>query len=125
MKNITVIGAGTMGNGIAHTFAQKDFNVNLVDISAEALEKAIATIRKNLDRMVAKEKITDMVYANLKHRPGLKTISPTEVARVLSKKNLKPSKIQNQILAREAGKILSLDAVIIGQVRVFRERAGQ
>ncbi|MBC8266654.1 MAG: 3-hydroxybutyryl-CoA dehydrogenase [Flavobacteriales bacterium] len=59
MKNITVIGAGTMGNGIAHTFAQKDFNVNLVDISADALEKAIATIGKNLDRMVQKEKITE------------------------------------------------------------------
>jgi 3-hydroxybutyryl-CoA dehydrogenase len=59
MKNITVIGAGTMGNGIAHTFAQKDFNVNLVDISADALERAIATISKNLDRMVKKERITE------------------------------------------------------------------
>ena len=59
MKNITVIGAGTMGNGIAHTFAQKDFNVNLVDISSDALEKAIATISKNLDRMVKKERITE------------------------------------------------------------------
>ena len=59
MKNITVIGAGTMGNGIAHTFAQKDFNVNLVDISADALAKAVATIAKNLDRMVKKEKITE------------------------------------------------------------------
>ena len=59
MKNITVIGAGTMGNGIAHTFAQKGFNVNLVDISADTLEKAIVTIGKNLDRMVAKEKITE------------------------------------------------------------------
>ena len=59
MKNITVIGAGTMGNGIAHTFAQKDFNVNLVDISADALEKAIATISKNLDRMVKKDRITE------------------------------------------------------------------
>ena len=58
MKNITVIGAGTMGNGIAHIFAQKGFNVNLVDISANALEKAINTIGKNLDRMVQKEKIT-------------------------------------------------------------------
>ena len=59
MKNITVIGAGTMGNGIAHTFAQKDFNVNLVDISADALERAMATISKNLDRMVKKERITE------------------------------------------------------------------
>jgi 3-hydroxybutyryl-CoA dehydrogenase len=59
MKKITVIGAGTMGNGIAHTFAQKDCNVNLVDISIATLEKAIVTIGKNLDRMVAKEKITE------------------------------------------------------------------
>jgi 3-hydroxybutyryl-CoA dehydrogenase len=64
MKNITVIGAGTMGNGIAHTFAQKDFNVNLVDISADALERAISTIAKNLDRMVKKEKITEADKAN-------------------------------------------------------------
>jgi len=63
MKNITVIGAGTMGNGIAHTFAQKGFNVNLVDISANALEKAINTIEKNLDRMVQKEKITEQEKA--------------------------------------------------------------
>ena len=58
MKNITVIGAGTMGNGIAHVFAMKDYKVTLVDIAEAALEKAIATITKNLDRMVAKEKIT-------------------------------------------------------------------
>ena len=64
MKNITVIGAGTMGNGIAHTFAQKNFNVNLVDISVESLEKAIATIGKNLDRMVKKERITEAEKAN-------------------------------------------------------------
>ena len=64
MKNITVIGAGTMGNGIAHAFAQKDFNVNLVDISADALNKALATIEKNLDRMVSKEKITAQEKAN-------------------------------------------------------------
>jgi len=59
MKNITVIGAGTMGNGIAHTFAQKNFNVSLVDISIDSLEKAINTITKNLDRMVIKEKIKE------------------------------------------------------------------
>ena len=52
-----------MGNGIAHTFAQKGFNVNLVDISADALEKAINTIKKNLDRMVQKEKITEQEKA--------------------------------------------------------------
>jgi 3-hydroxybutyryl-CoA dehydrogenase len=58
MKIITVIGAGTMGNGIAHAFAQKNFKVNLVDISKISLDKAIATISKNLDRMIAKEKIS-------------------------------------------------------------------
>jgi 3-hydroxybutyryl-CoA dehydrogenase len=54
MKNVTVIGAGTMGNGIAHVFAQNDYNVNLVDISESALEKAMATIGKNLDRQISK-----------------------------------------------------------------------
>ena len=58
MNNITVIGAGTMGNGIAHVFAMKGFSVNLVDVSETALEKAVQTISNNLDRMVAKEKIT-------------------------------------------------------------------
>ncbi|WP_345191602.1 3-hydroxybutyryl-CoA dehydrogenase [Algibacter agarivorans] len=59
MKNIAVIGAGTMGNGIAHTFAQSGFNVNLIDISEASLEKGMATIAKNLDRMIAKEKISE------------------------------------------------------------------
>lgn len=59
MKNITVIGAGTMGNGIAHTFAQFGYKVQLVDISQNALNKGLATINKNLDRMIAKEKITE------------------------------------------------------------------
>lgn len=58
MKNIAVIGAGTMGNGIAHVFAQNNYKVNLIDISNEALDKGLATIAKNLDRMVVKEKIT-------------------------------------------------------------------
>lgn len=58
MKNISVIGAGTMGNGIAHVFAMNGYAVSLIDISGPALEKALATISKNLDRMVAKEKIS-------------------------------------------------------------------
>ena len=61
MKNIAVIGSGTMGNGIAHTFAQQGYNVAMIDISAPALEKAIATIAKNLDRIVAKGTITESV----------------------------------------------------------------
>ena len=59
MKNVAVIGAGTMGNGIAHTFAQFDYKVQLIDISQASLDKGIATITKNLDRMVAKEKISE------------------------------------------------------------------
>ena len=59
MKNIAVIGAGTMGNGIAHTFAQFNYNVHLIDISEESLERGMKTIVKNLDRMVAKEKISE------------------------------------------------------------------
>lgn len=59
MKNIAVIGAGTMGNGIAHTFAQFGYPVNLIDISEENLDKGIVTITKNLDRMVKKEKISE------------------------------------------------------------------
>lgn len=58
MKNIAVIGAGTMGNGIAHTFAQFGYQVNLIDVSSNALEKGIATIISNLDRMVSKEQIS-------------------------------------------------------------------
>jgi len=58
MTNITIIGAGTMGNGIAHVFAMNGYKVQLVDISKESLEKALATIEKNLGRMVQKEKIT-------------------------------------------------------------------
>lgn len=58
MKNIAVIGAGTMGNGIAHTFAQFGYKVNLIDISEESLDKGMKTISGNLDRMVSKEKIS-------------------------------------------------------------------
>jgi len=69
MKNIAVIGAGTMGNGIAHTFAQYNYNVQLIDISQKSLDKGIAAISKNLDRMVSKEKITaidkDRTLANI------------------------------------------------------------
>ncbi|MBC7509810.1 MAG: 3-hydroxybutyryl-CoA dehydrogenase [Ferruginibacter sp.] len=69
MKTISVIGAGTMGNGIAHVFAQNGFTVNLVDVSAAQLEKAIATIGKNLDRQVAKEIISEeqkkIAFANI------------------------------------------------------------
>ena len=55
MKKISVIGSGTMGNGIAHCFAQYGFNVNLVDISIKNLDQAKTTIDRNLDRMIQKK----------------------------------------------------------------------
>ena len=64
MHHISVIGSGTMGNGIAHVFAQSGYQVNLVDISEAALTKAVQTIEKNLDRMVAKEKIDEAAKNN-------------------------------------------------------------
>jgi 3-hydroxybutyryl-CoA dehydrogenase len=59
MQQISVIGAGTMGNGIAHVFAMNGFATNIVDVSQPALEKALSTIEKNLERMVAKGTLTD------------------------------------------------------------------
>jgi 3-hydroxybutyryl-CoA dehydrogenase len=59
MKNISVIGGGTMGNGIVHVFALKGFNVNLIDVQQTSLDKAMVTINKNLDRQVAKEQISE------------------------------------------------------------------
>lgn len=59
MKNIAVIGAGTMGNGIAHTFAQSGYKVQLIDINPSALSNALHNISKNLDRMIQKDVITE------------------------------------------------------------------
>lgn len=64
MKNISVIGSGTMGNGIAHVFAQNGFSTTMIDINPQALEKAIATIKKNLERMLSKGNITEADLAN-------------------------------------------------------------
>lgn len=64
MNKVAVIGAGTMGNGIAHVFAQSGFQVHLIDVSQEALDKGLTTIANNLDRMVAKEKITNEEKSN-------------------------------------------------------------
>jgi 3-hydroxybutyryl-CoA dehydrogenase len=76
MKNISVIGSGTMGNGIAHVFAQGGFEVALIDISQDALDRAISTISKNLDRQVAKELISEKDKADALGR--VKTYTSTE-----------------------------------------------
>ncbi|MBC7411825.1 MAG: 3-hydroxybutyryl-CoA dehydrogenase [Bacteroidia bacterium] len=77
MKNISVIGCGQMGNGIAHVFAQNGFKVTMVDLSQENLQKAITTITKNLDRMVAKATLTEnqktTTLSNISIQTNLKT----------------------------------------------------
>jgi 3-hydroxybutyryl-CoA dehydrogenase len=75
MKNLSVIGAGTMGNGIAHTFAQFGFQVILVDVSQAALDKGLASIAKNLDRQVAKASITEKEKTEILQR----IITSTEI----------------------------------------------
>ena len=68
MKNIAVIGAGTMGNGIAHVFAMNGYQVALIDVSEDALLKAMATIDKNLNRMVSKDLLSESDATETKNR---------------------------------------------------------
>jgi len=83
MKKIAVIGSGTMGNGIAHVFAQTNYEVKLIDISQDQLDKAIATISKNLDRMVTREKITEAdkeaTLANISTHTELKAAAESDL----------------------------------------------
>ena len=79
IKNVTVIGAGTMGNGIAHVFAQNGFNVDFVDIKEEFINKGLATISKNLDRQIKKEIITESdkneILARIIPKVGIENVS--------------------------------------------------
>ncbi len=93
IKNVTVIGAGTMGNGIAHVFAQHQFEVTLVDVSESALEKGMSTIRKNLDRMLQKgvidEKTVSDTLENLTATTDLKSaVSKADLAVEAATENL-------------------------------------
>ncbi len=93
MEKIAVIGAGTMGNGIAHVFAQNGYKVNLVDISQTSLDKGLATITKNLDRMIAKEVIDeakkDATLANITTYTDLKDgVSNTDLVVEAATENL-------------------------------------
>jgi len=84
MKQIVIIGAGTMGNGIAHVFAMSGFDVTLVDIDQSALDRALATIERNLGRMVAKERITKEDMANAL----IKIQQSTNMAQAIKKADL-------------------------------------
>jgi 3-hydroxybutyryl-CoA dehydrogenase len=83
IKNISVIGAGTMGNGIAHVFAQYGYNVILIDVKQDFLDKAVATITKNLGRMVEKEKITEdqknSTLSNIKTSVSLEDVKDSDL----------------------------------------------
>ncbi|MBK7106702.1 MAG: 3-hydroxybutyryl-CoA dehydrogenase [Ignavibacteriae bacterium] len=79
MKKIGVIGAGTMGNGIAHVFAQNNFIVEFIDVNEELLFKGMATIKKNLERQLKKELINEEILnktlSNIKHKVGINNLS--------------------------------------------------
>jgi 3-hydroxyacyl-CoA dehydrogenase len=81
MKHISVIGGGTMGNGIAHTFAQKGYQVSLIDIKQEFVDKALQTIEANLDRQVKKgtidEAMKDPLLVNMV-QAGMRAIKSGE-----------------------------------------------
>lgn len=83
IKNVGVVGAGQMGNGIAHVFALAGYNVTLTDVKEEALTQAIATIDKNLERQVSREKITAAIkaeaMARIKTTPILTDIGPSDL----------------------------------------------
>ncbi|TDO24122.1 3-hydroxybutyryl-CoA dehydrogenase [Pedobacter duraquae] len=106
MKIIAVIGSGTMGNGIAHTFAQFGYQVNLIDINVEALQKALKTIEKNLDRQVQKE-----------------TLSETEKQETLARINIftdmKEGVVQADLVVEAATEQLDLKLKIFREVDIF------
>ncbi|WP_456409380.1 3-hydroxybutyryl-CoA dehydrogenase [Caldithrix abyssi] len=102
MKNIAVIGAGTMGNGIAHVFAQFEYQVTLIDIDRSILEKALATIEKNLNRQVKKGIITEEQL-----KATLKRINPqTELAKAAGAELVIEAVIENDDLKKKIFKDL-------------------
>ena len=81
MKHIAVIGAGTIGNGIAHVFAQSGFEVTLIDVQEAALARALKTIEKNLDRLIKKEKISEAEKSATLNRIAISTELAAGVAK--------------------------------------------
>ncbi len=102
IKNVTVIGAGTMGNGIAHVFAQNGFKVSMVDVSEQALKKGIETITRNLDRMVQKDTITSEV-------------SKSTLKNIATNTNLKEGVAQADLVVEAATENLDL------KLQIFKE----
>ena len=112
IKNIAVIGGGTMGNGIAHVFATNDFKVSLVDVNKELLDKALSNITKNLDRQVKKEIITEgkknEALSNLLPVVGINNLNPETdlvIEAVIENKSIKQS------IFKELESIISKDSI--------------
>ncbi len=103
MQNVTVIGAGTMGNGIAHVFAMHGYTVNLTDVSQDALDRAMMTIERNLDRMVKKELITE------KEKAGT-------LANITTSNELKPSVRNAELIIEAATENIGLKLKIFEQL---------
>jgi 3-hydroxybutyryl-CoA dehydrogenase len=112
IKNIAVIGSGTMGNGIAHTFAQFDFNVTLIDIKQEFLDRAMGNISKNLDRQVKKETITEEKKSStIKHIITSINLNDSSNCELIIEAATENSEIKKQIF-RNLDKISGKDAIL-------------
>jgi len=108
MEKIAVVGAGTMGNGIAHVFAQNGYNVNLIDVSEEALARALKTINKNLDRQVSKELINETEKAEI-------------LARITTVSNLQNGVADRELVVEAATENLDLKLKIFGDLDKFTD----
>lgn len=108
MKIIAVIGAGTMGNGIAHTFAQSGFTVKLIDISEQSLEKGMSTIANNLDRMISKAIITE----EDKHKT---------IANIITYTDMKDGVVGADLVVEAATENLNLKLKIFEQLEALTE----
>ena len=134
MQNISVIGAGTMGNGIAHVFAQSGFQVTLIDVQSEALDRALETIDRNLDRLIKKEKITESDKAATLGRIATNTDIASGVAQAdlvveaaTERTDLKLSIFQSMDAAAPAGCILATNtsSISITQIAAATQRPEQ
>ena len=131
MQKISVIGAGTMGNGIAHVFAMNGFSVTLVDVSEEALKKAVATIGKNLDRMLAKgsikEEVKNSTLKNLKTAASLEACKDSDLVIEAATENsdikLKIFKQLDELCKKEAILASNTSSISITKIAAATKRA--
>lgn len=130
IKNIAVIGVGTMGNGIAHTFAQFGYNVLIIDVNKELIDKGIATITKNLDRQVKKEKITEEqkneTLSKIKSSVELTDVKDSELIIETATENIEIKKKIFETLdkAAKAGAILASNtsSISVTEIAAFTMR---